>query len=79
MTLIVLGEAGEEFAKSVQYYESKEVGLGARFRDELVEAVLGPARLRRNRRFDHDADNTMVHEEMLPTKHTKHADKAESA
>jgi hypothetical protein len=30
MTLIVLGEAEEEFAKSVQYYESKEVGLGAR-------------------------------------------------
>jgi hypothetical protein len=25
MTLIVLGEAGEEFAESVQYYESKEV------------------------------------------------------
>jgi len=30
MTLIVLGEAEEELAKSVQYYESKEVGLGAR-------------------------------------------------
>jgi hypothetical protein len=27
MTLIVLGEAGEEFAESVQYYESKEVDL----------------------------------------------------
>jgi len=39
MTLIVLGEAGEEFAESVQYYESKEVGLGAQFRDEVVEAV----------------------------------------
>jgi toxin ParE1/3/4 len=39
MTLIVLGEAGEEFAESVKYYESKEVGLGARFRDEVVEAV----------------------------------------
>jgi len=26
MTLIVVGEAGEEFAESVQYYESKEVG-----------------------------------------------------
>ncbi len=39
MRLIVLGEAGEEFAESVQYYESKEVGLGARFRDEVVEAV----------------------------------------
>jgi len=25
MTPIVLGEAGEEFAESVQYYESKEV------------------------------------------------------
>ena len=54
MTLIVLGEAGEEFAESVQYYESKEVGLGARFRDEVVEAVLGPTRLRRNRRFNHE-------------------------
>jgi hypothetical protein len=111
MTLIVLGEAGEEFAESVQYYESKEVGLGARFRDEVVEAVFGPARLRRNRRFNHEfethslpalarryrrgfsfclavptarladpaAAGRMVHEEMLPTKHTKHADKAESA
>ena len=39
MTLIVLGEAGEEFAEPVQYYEAKEVGLGARFRDEAVEAV----------------------------------------
>ena len=39
MTLIVLGEAGEEFAESVQYYELKEVGLGARFRDEVVKAV----------------------------------------
>jgi toxin ParE1/3/4 len=39
MTLIVLGEAEEELAKSVQNYESKEVGLGARFRDEVVEAV----------------------------------------
>ena len=39
MTLIVLGEAEEEFAQSVQYYESKEVGLGAQFRDEVVEAV----------------------------------------
>jgi hypothetical protein len=25
MTLIVLGEAGEEFVESVQYYESKDV------------------------------------------------------
>ena len=54
MTPIGLGEAGEEFAESVQYYESKEVGLGARFRDEVVEAVLDPARLRRNRRFNHE-------------------------
>jgi hypothetical protein len=29
MTLIVLGEAEEEFAKSVQYYESKEVPDGS--------------------------------------------------
>ena len=29
MTLIILGEAEEEFAQSVAYYESKESGLGA--------------------------------------------------
>ena len=39
MTLITLGEAEKEFAESVNYYESKETGLGARFRDEIVEAV----------------------------------------
>lgn len=39
MMLITLGEAEEEFAESVFYYESKEVGLGLRFRDEVVEAV----------------------------------------
>lgn len=39
MTLVILGQAEEEFAESVNYYESKESGLGARFRDEVVEAV----------------------------------------
>ena len=35
MTLITLGEAEREFAESVVYYESKERGLGTRFRDEV--------------------------------------------
>ena len=39
MTLITLGDAEKEFAESVLYYESKEIGLGLRFRDEVVEAV----------------------------------------
>jgi plasmid stabilization system protein ParE len=39
MTLIVLGEAEEEFVQSVAYYESKETGLGARFRNEVAEAI----------------------------------------
>ena len=39
MKLNVLGEAEREFAESVAYYESKEPGLGQRFRDEVVAAV----------------------------------------
>ena len=37
MTLFVLGEAEQEFAESVAYYESKEPGLGWRFRNEVRE------------------------------------------
>jgi len=43
MTLSILQEAEEEFNESVAYYESKEAGLGVRFRDEVaavVEAIL---------------------------------------
>ena len=39
MKLIILGEAEREFAQSVAYYESKERGLGTRFRNEVVAAV----------------------------------------
>ena len=39
MTLIILGEAEEEFAQSVAYYESKEIGLGARFRSEVAKGM----------------------------------------
>ena len=39
MTVVVLGEAEREFAESVAYYESKEAGLGRRFRMEVIEAV----------------------------------------
>ena len=39
MTLITLGEAEQEFAESVAYYEAKEIGLGVRFRDEVVATV----------------------------------------
>ena len=39
MTLIFLGEAEQEFAESIAYYESKEPGLGWRFRNEVAEAV----------------------------------------
>jgi len=39
MTLITLLEAEIEFSESVTYYESKEAGLGIRFRDE-AEAVV---------------------------------------
>lgn len=39
MTLLILGEAEREFVESIAYYESKETGLGWRFRAEVVEAV----------------------------------------
>jgi hypothetical protein len=35
MTLFVLGEAEQEIAESIAYYESKEPGLGWRFRNEV--------------------------------------------
>jgi plasmid stabilization system protein ParE len=39
MNIITLGEAEREFAESVAYYESKEIGLGWRFRDEVADAI----------------------------------------
>ena len=39
MTLIILGEAEQDFAESIAYYESREPGLGWRFRNEVTEAV----------------------------------------
>jgi plasmid stabilization system protein ParE len=39
MTLIILGEAEQDFAESIAYYESKEPGLGWRFRNEVAEVV----------------------------------------
>jgi len=39
MTQITLEEAAQEFAASVTYYETREPGLGLRFRSE-VEAVV---------------------------------------
>lgn len=39
MKLVILGQAEREFAESVAYYESKEPGLGRRFRDEVVHAA----------------------------------------
>ena len=39
MTLIVLEQAEKEFSKSAAYYESKERGLGFRFRDQVAEIV----------------------------------------
>ncbi len=43
MTLITLEDAEREFAASVAYYESREPGLGLRFRDEVeaIPVVLG--------------------------------------
>jgi len=35
MLLIALGEAEQEFAESVAYYQSREPALGSRFRDEV--------------------------------------------
>mgnify|MGYP001793771322 CR=1 FL=1 len=39
MTLVTLEEADREFAESVDYYESREFGLGSRFRDEVAAVV----------------------------------------
>ncbi len=39
MTLLVLEQAEREFSKSVGYYESKEIGLGVRFRNEVASIV----------------------------------------
>lgn len=39
MTLITLEEAEQEFAESATYYESREPGLGLRFRDEVAAVV----------------------------------------
>ena len=36
MTLIVLEQAEREFSKSAAYYESRESGLGIRFREEVA-------------------------------------------
>ncbi len=38
MTLITLDEAEQDFVESVTYYESREPGLGSRFRDEVPTA-----------------------------------------
>ena len=39
MNLEFLPEAREEFSAAALYYESKETGLGARFRDEVAHVV----------------------------------------
>jgi plasmid stabilization system protein ParE len=39
MTQITTEEAEREFAESVAYYESREPGLGLRFRDEVAVVV----------------------------------------
>lgn len=39
MTLLILDAAEVEFSESVAYYESKQSGLGARFRDEVAAVV----------------------------------------
>lgn len=39
MTLLVLHEAEVEFGESVVYYETKQPGLGSRFRDEVAAAI----------------------------------------
>ena len=35
----ILGKAEQDFAESIAYYESKEPGLGWRFRNEVAEVV----------------------------------------
>lgn len=39
MTLNILDEAERELVESVAYYESREPGLGMRFRDEVASVV----------------------------------------
>lgn len=39
MTLITLDEAEKDFVESAAYYESREKGLGSRFRDEVATTV----------------------------------------
>jgi plasmid stabilization system protein ParE len=39
MTLLVLEQAETEFSKSAGYYESKEPGLGIRFRGEVASVL----------------------------------------
>jgi len=41
MTVVILGEAEREFAESVSYDESKEAGLGSRFRTEAAKRSAG--------------------------------------
>ena len=39
MIVEILDEAGREFLDAVGYYETKEVGLGRRFRNEVATVV----------------------------------------
>jgi plasmid stabilization system protein ParE len=39
MTLEILEEAAEELIEAALYYESKEPGLGRRFRDEVTRVL----------------------------------------
>jgi plasmid stabilization system protein ParE len=39
MTLVITEEAEREFVESAAYYDSREVGLGIQFRDEVVAVV----------------------------------------
>lgn len=39
MKAVFLEQAGQEFGDAVQYYDSRERGLGQRFEDEIVRAI----------------------------------------
>jgi hypothetical protein len=39
MTVIILAEAEQEFAKDAAFYEDKQPGLGNRFRNEVAQIV----------------------------------------
>lgn len=39
MTVVILDEAEREFLSDARYYESKETGLGVRFRHEVAAIV----------------------------------------